>query len=95
MKAQHAGCGNQRIIALPGSAGAGARVVTSNEMLQRVFDGMEHFSRMYGVYVSRDCVVWNGLSVGDGQMLEYSQTWQVHSVQGGTIKLMPSAPFFN
>jgi hypothetical protein len=39
---------------------------------------MEYFSRMYGVYVSRENVVWNGLSVGEGKELEYNQTWQDH-----------------
>lgn len=33
---------------------------------------MEYFSRMYGVYVSRDSVVWSGLPAGD---LEYKQIW--------------------
>ena len=33
---------------------------------------MEYISRMYGVYVSRDKVVWNGLPGSD---LEYKQTW--------------------
>jgi hypothetical protein len=33
---------------------------------------MEYLSRMYGVYVSRDKVIWNGLPGSD---LEYKQTW--------------------
>lgn len=36
---------------------------------------MEYLSRMYGVYVDRDRIVWNGLSVGDGESLEYRQLW--------------------
>ena len=34
---------------------------------------MEYLSRMYGVYVYRDSVVWNGLPCGGN--LEYKQTW--------------------
>jgi hypothetical protein len=33
---------------------------------------MEYLSRMYGVYVSRETVVWNGFPGSD---LEYKQTW--------------------
>jgi hypothetical protein len=33
---------------------------------------MEYLSRMYGVYVYREAVVWNGLPGGN---LEYKQTW--------------------
>ena len=33
---------------------------------------MEYLTRMYGVYVYRDAVVWNGLPGSD---LEYKQTW--------------------
>jgi hypothetical protein len=36
---------------------------------------MEYFSRMYGVYVNRERIVWNGLSVGDGEALECRQLW--------------------
>ena len=143
----------------------GVPVAASGPYGPMILATMEYFSRMYGVHVSRDTVVWNGLSVGDGKDLEYRQTWQdneyrlvnkggrvsgfrngekkfevstglrvetdyegkvrrivglaptnvsgklslgntmiesfstgpnqVHSVQGGTLKLEPSAPFYH
>ena len=36
---------------------------------------MEYFSLMYGVYVNRERIIWNGLSVGEGEELEYRQIW--------------------
>ena len=44
---------------------------------------MEYLSRMYGVYVYRDSVVWNGLPAGN---LEYTQIWnrnEYRIVHGG------------
>ena len=40
-----------------------------------ILASMEFLSRMVGVYVYRDSLVWNGLPEGN---LEYKQTWQQH-----------------
>jgi hypothetical protein len=56
----------------------GDAVAASGPYGPMILAAMEYFSRMYGVYVSRENVVWNGLSVGDGKELEYNQTWQDH-----------------
>ena len=56
----------------------GEPVAASGPYGPMILATMEYFSHMYGIYVSRERVVWNGLSVGEGKKLEYQQTWQDH-----------------
>lgn len=54
----------------------GESVARSGPYGPMILATMEYYTRMYGVYVSRESVVWNGLFVGDGKELTYTQVWQ-------------------
>jgi hypothetical protein len=51
---------------------------------------LEYLSRMYGVYVYRERLVWNGLPVESGRSLAYTQKWFERTLRienrGGRVK---------